>query len=342
MSQQQSIPKTMKALRLVKFNENYQLRHDVPVPQPGPGEVLIHVAAASFCHTDYQVYQGTYGTQLPFTGSHEPAGTIASLGPGVPDDWKIGDRVGVLTFRKPCDDCAGCKWRRSNYGTLDARYCENKTMNGIVKSGGGFAEYMISSYYTLVSLPDDVSFEQAAPLMCAGATVWNAIKQTGLEKGQTIGLTGIGGLGVLGVQFAKALGYRVVASDNRDAGLKLASGVPEHLRPDLIVNSSDEDAAQKILDITNGEGLHGAVVCTDNLGLPDEGFRFDAFNLVFREINVKGSLHCSVDEVKKMIDAVSEHGIVSHLTILPLEEGEDIPERVAAHAFSGRLVVKIQ
>ncbi|KAJ0136108.1 Uncharacterized protein HZ326_20442 [Fusarium oxysporum f. sp. albedinis] len=269
MSQQQSIPKTMKALRLVKFNENYQLRHDVPVPQPGPGEVLIHVAAASFCHTDYQVYQGTYGTQLPFTGSHEPAGTIASLGPGVPDDWKIGDRVGVLTFRKPCDDCAGCKWRRSNYGTLDARYCENKTMNGIVKSGGGFAEYMISSYYTLVSLPDDVSFEQAAPLMCAGATVWNAIKQTGLEKGQTIGLTGIGGLGVLGVQFAKALGYRVVASDNRDAGLKLASGVPEHLRPDLIVNSSDEDAAQKILDITNGEGLHGAVVCTDNVPATD-------------------------------------------------------------------------
>lgn len=165
----------------------------------------------------------------------------------------------------------------------------------------------------------------------------------------------------MGIQFAKALGYRVIASDNCDAGLKLALGVPDHLRPDLIVNSSDEDAVQKISDFTNGEGLHGAVVCTDNvsatdwalhrlqprgtcvvLGLPDEGFKFDAFNLVFREINVKGSLHCGVDEVKKMVDAVAEHGIVSHLTILPLEEGEDIPERVAARAFTGRLVVKIE
>jgi propanol-preferring alcohol dehydrogenase len=191
--------------------------------------------------------------------------------------------------------------------------------------------------------------------------VWNAIKETGLKKGQSLGLIGIGGLGVLGVQFAKALGYRVVASDSREAGLKLASDVPAHLRPDLIVNSGAEDASQKISDFTGGQGLHGVVVCTDSpaatdwalhrlqprgtcvaLGLPDEGFRFDAFNLVFREINVKGSLHCGVDEVKKMIDAVSEHGIVSHLTILPLEEGEDIPEKVAAHAFSGRLVVKIQ
>jgi propanol-preferring alcohol dehydrogenase len=191
--------------------------------------------------------------------------------------------------------------------------------------------------------------------------VWNAIKETGLEKGQSLALVGIGGLGVLGVQFAKALGYRVVASDSRGAGLKLASGVPEHLRPDLIINSGDKDAAQKISDFTGGEGLHGVVVCTDSvaatdwalhrlqprgtcvaLGLPNEGFKFDAFNLVFREINVKGSLHCGVDEVKKMIDAVSEHGIVSHLTILPLEEGEDIPQRVAAHEFSGRLVVKMQ
>lgn len=77
------------------------------------------------------------------------------------------------------------------------------------------------------------------------------------------------------------------------------------------------------------------------LGLPETGFQFDAFNLVFREIIVKGSLHCPVDEVEKMISAVVEHGVVSHLTILPLENGEDIPERVAAHSFTGRLVVKI-
>jgi propanol-preferring alcohol dehydrogenase len=190
--------------------------------------------------------------------------------------------------------------------------------------------------------------------------VWNAIKQTGLAKGQTIALVGIGGLGVLGVQFAKAMGYRVAAVDNRDVGLKLATEVPDHLRPDLTVSSNSSDAVQQISNFTNGVGLNAAVVCTDDvtasdwalhrlqprgtcvvLGLPEKGFTFDAFNLVFREIIVKGSLHCGVDEVKKMVGAVAEHGIVSHLTLLPLEEGEDIPEKAAAHAFTGRLVVTI-
>ncbi|KAH7000543.1 chaperonin 10-like protein [Ilyonectria destructans] len=360
MQQSTSVPKKMKALRLVKFNENYQLQGDVPVPSPGPGELLVRVAAAGFCHTDYQVYEGAYGTELPFTGSHEPAGTVAALGPEVPTDWKVGDRVGVLNFRKPCGSCNGCEWRSVTVGSLDARYCENKTMNGIVKSDGGFAEYMITSHYALVHLPDNLSFEQAAPLMCAGATVWNAIKQTNLKKGQTIAIVGIGGLGVLGIQFAKALGYRVAAVDKSEVGLKLAIEVPTALRPDIVVSFNDRQASQKISDFADGIGLAAAVVCTDDvpasdwtlhrlqprgtcvvLGLPEKGFTFDAFNLVFREIVVKGSLHSGIDEVAKMLEAVAQHNIVSHLTLLPLEQGESIPEKAAARAFTGKLVVTI-
>ncbi|KAJ5465932.1 Polyketide synthaseenoylreductase [Penicillium desertorum] len=362
---QEHIPTTMKALRLVKlmisqYNENYQLRSDVPVPNPGPGELLIRVAAAGFCHTDYQVYQGAYGTQLPFTGSHEPAGTIVKLGSDVPGNWKVNDRVGVLNFRNPCNECNGCRWRMTIYKSLDARYCENKTMSGILRADGGFAEYMTASHYALVHLPDNLSFEQAAPLMCAGATVWNAVKETGLEKGQSIAIVGIGGLGVLAVQFAKSRGLRVVAIDNRDIGLKLASEVPAHLRPDQVINFNSHDAIQKILEFTDGIGLSGAVVCTDDvpasdwalhrlqprgvcvvLGLPESGFKFDAFNLVFRELVVKGSLHCPVDEVKAMIKAVSANGVVSHLTVLPLEKAEDIPDRATAHSFTGRLVITL-
>ncbi|CAI7563966.1 unnamed protein product [Penicillium bialowiezense] len=350
----------MKALRLINYNENYQLRTDVPVPTPGPGELLIRVAAAGLCHTDYQVYQGVYGTQLPFTGSHEPAGTVVTLGSDVPNSWKVNDRVGVINFRDPCNSCNGCRLRMKTYGSLDARYCENKTMSGILKADGGFAEYMVASHSALVRLPDELSFEQAAPLMCAGATAWNAIKETGLEDGGSIAIVGIGGLGVLAIQFAKARGLRVVAIDNRDVGLKLASEVPVHLRPDLTINLNSHDAVQKISEFTSGIGLNGAVVCTDDvsasdwalhrlqprgvcvvLGLPESGFRFDAFNLVFREIIVRGSLHCPIEEAKKMIEAVVENGITSHLTVLPLEEGEDIPERAAAHSFTGRLVIKI-
>lgn len=181
-----------------------------------------------------------------------------------------------------------------------------------------------------------------------------------MEDGGSIAIVGIGGLGVLAIQFAKARGLRVVAIDNRDVGLKLASEVPVHLRPDLTINLNSHDAVQKISEFTSGIGLNGAVVCTDDvsasdwalhrlqprgvcvvLGLPESGFRFDAFNLVFREIIVRGSLHCPIEEAKKMIEAVVENGITSHLTVLPLEEGEDIPERAAAHSFTGRLVIKI-
>lgn len=161
------------------------------------------------------------------------------------------------------------------------------------------------------------------------------------------------------MQFAKALGLRVVAIDQRPEGLKLAQDVPAHLRPDLVLNIDEPATIQEISDFTGGIGLDGAVVCTDDvpasdwtlhrlqprsvcvmLGLPDGGFKFDAFNLVFREIVVKGSLHCSVEEVKRMVDLVAECGVTSHLTTISLDEGEDIPERAAAHSFSGRLVVQ--
>lgn len=174
-------------------------------------------------------------------------------------------------------------------------------------------------------------------------------------------IVGIGGLGVLGVQFAKAQGYRVVAVDKHEIGLKLASEVPAHLKPDLIVNSDDQDAAQKISDFTDGLGLNAAIVCTGDdaandwaaqrlqprgtcvvVGFPEGGdFKFDPMNLIFKEIVVKGTIFCSMDEVRSMMDAVVEHGVLSHLTLIPMEEAEDIPSKVAAHAFTGRPVVTI-
>ncbi|KAM5342540.1 hypothetical protein ACJ41O_013506 [Fusarium nematophilum] len=350
----------MRALRLVEYNKPYQLRDDVPVPTPGPGELLIRIAASAFCHTDYLVYRGLTGIHLPATGSHEPAGTVVSLGPDVPDAWHLGDRVGITNFMKPCDACNGCRWSTQTSGSLDPRFCANKAMCGIIKADGGFAEYMKAWHGAVVHLPDSLSFEQAAPLMCAGATVWNGIKQAGLKTGQSIAIVGIGGLGVLGVQFAKALGYRVVAVDRRDVGLKLASEVPAHLRPDLVVGVDDSEAGQKISDFTDGIGLNAAVVCTGDesasdwaaeqlqprgvivaAGIPEQGFRLDPLKLVLREIVVKGVLHCSMDETRKMMDVVVEHGVVSHLTMLPLEKGEDIPEKAAAYAFEGRLVLTI-
>jgi D-arabinose 1-dehydrogenase-like Zn-dependent alcohol dehydrogenase len=332
----------------------------VPVPVPSSGEVLIHIEAASFCHTDYQVFEGAYKTELPHIGSHEPTGTIVALGANTSGGWNIGDRVGGYLFRKPCGSCADCKWYAASHaGQYSAQYCANKTMTGISGANGGFAEYMISPDSALLRLPDNVSFEQAAPLMCAGATIWNAVIEADIQKGQTIAVVGIGGLGLLGIQFAKALGYRVIAIHHRDATSKIRD-IKQELRPDLIIDYTKPDAADQISKYTNGILLDAAVVCTDNilandwilhqlhprgtcvvLGLPEQGFTFDAFNLVFREIVVKGSLHSSIERMQEMLEVVSEHGIRSNVDIVLIDDAATLPERVHNHEFVGRAVVKM-
>ncbi|KAH7256031.1 chaperonin 10-like protein [Fusarium tricinctum] len=350
----------MTALKLVKFNKNYQLQTDVKVPIPGPNEVLVRVSAASYCHTDYQVYEGVFSTQLPVTPSHEASGTVVSLGSQVSDEWNVGDRVGVINFRNPCNACGGCKWSTMINGALDARYCSNRSMCGITGSDGAFAEYMITPHSSLVRLPAGLSFEQAAPLMCAGATAWNAVNVLGAKKGHTIAILGIGGLGVLAMQFAKARGYYVIAIDNHTTGLERAAQVPLHLRPDLIVDYSSSDATQVIDQFTDGLGVHGAIGCTEDipandwilhqlqprgtcviLGHPLDALRIDAMNLIFREVIIKGAVYCPTVEVERMVQAVVKHGIVSELSFIRLEEGETIPEKIARGAFDGRLVVQV-
>jgi D-arabinose 1-dehydrogenase-like Zn-dependent alcohol dehydrogenase len=144
MENQPPIPRKMKALRLLECNKGYALRDDVQVPSPKPDEVLVRVAAAGFCHTDLLVHHGLTQAPLPFIGSHEPAGTIVSLGSDVPEVWHVGDRIGVTNFMDPCDNCKGCKWATDTIGSLDPRFCDNRTMCGILHRDGTFAEYMTS------------------------------------------------------------------------------------------------------------------------------------------------------------------------------------------------------
>jgi D-arabinose 1-dehydrogenase-like Zn-dependent alcohol dehydrogenase len=230
-------------------------------------------------------------------------------------------------------------------------------MGGIHGADGGFAEYMITSDDAIVRIPAGVPFEQAAPLMCAGATVWTAIKETGLKSGQTLAIVGIGSLGLLAIQFAKAVGLRVVAVHHRNVRSK-NDALPVELKADFFVDSSLPEAVQQISEFTNGIGLDAAVVCTDSvditdwithrlhprgvcvpLGLPEAGFHFDAFNMIFREIAIKGSLHSSVEDMEEMMEVVAKNNIRSQVSLVQLEEAETLPARVHAHKFSGKAVV---
>jgi D-arabinose 1-dehydrogenase-like Zn-dependent alcohol dehydrogenase len=170
----------------MQYEQHYQLRN-IPVPKPGPNDLLVKVAAAGFCHIDYQVYSGTYNSVCPLTPSHEPVGTIVTIGAEAEKErkWHIGQRVGVLNFRHPCGHCSGCRWSSKKQGNFDARFCEKKDMAGI-KTDGGFAEYIIADPATTVPLPDSISFDQAAPFMCAGVS---AAKRTCVRNAQISNVT---------------------------------------------------------------------------------------------------------------------------------------------------------
>ncbi|KAF5988102.1 alcohol dehydrogenase 5 [Fusarium coicis] len=190
--------------------------------------------------------------------------------------------------------------------------------------------------------------------------MWHAIPGR-YNKGQTVSIIGRGGLGILGTQFAKARGYRVIAIGRHEVGLELASGVPSRPPPfpDIVLKLDDPETVQKISDFTDVIGLKATIVCTSDdtandwasqrlkprgilvaAGFPEHGLKFNPMNLILREIFVKGTVHGSMDETREMTGFVVQHGICSHSTLLTMEEAENIAAKSEAHAFMGRPVFK--
>jgi D-arabinose 1-dehydrogenase-like Zn-dependent alcohol dehydrogenase len=261
---------------------------------------------------------------------------------------------------------------------------------------------MIADASNAIKLPDSVSFEQGAPLMCAGVsngseahscinsshlamlgpsillrywpslesdsvdlvlilpqvTVWGGIKAAKLEPKVPVGVIGIGGLGSLAVQFLKALGHPTVAIDRRPEGLELAVQTP--LQADLIIDSSSATACEEIKKWADNEGLAAVIVCTDDvsanewslkllrvhgtcivLGLPTQPLQFGAFDLVFKELNIIGSLVATVEEARDMMKVVEEFGIRSHVNVLSMDQAPDLAALYMDQHLKGRLVVKI-
>lgn len=294
--------------------------------------------------------------------SHEPAGVIVQVGTNCSGEWEIGDRVGALNYKNACGTCTGCGLSRRTSNKLDPRYCEKRETAGF-HHDGAFAEYLAIDPETTIRLPPSLSFDQAAPLMCAGATVWGSLERAtaGLSPGEPIAIVGIGGLGFLGLQFAAAMGFRTIAVDSRPAGRQLALEMANiSLRPALVVDSGAKDATSQILNFTNGEGVAAAVVCTDSLeankwaltllrtggvlgvlGLPAENWRFDSSVLVFKELTIRGSYVASTDSVERMMKAVADAEIHSHITLVPFDGVPGILRAYQDSALKGRLVVQV-
>ncbi len=209
---------TMKAVQVTKPNAPFEVV-DREIPEPGPRQVRIKVEACGMCHSDVFVKSGGYpGLTLPRIPGHEIAGRIDKVGPEV-TAWKAGDRVGVGWHGGHCFVCDAC--RRGHF-----LLCVNGKVTGITFDGG-YAEYAVVPSEAVARLPEKLDAKEAGPLLCAGVTTFNALRNSGARPGDTVAVQGIGGLGHLGIQYARQMGFHVVAlssgSDKEELARKLGA-----------------------------------------------------------------------------------------------------------------------
>ncbi|MCK6066126.1 MULTISPECIES: zinc-dependent alcohol dehydrogenase [Microbacterium] len=208
---------------------------DIPIPEPGPGQVLVHIETCGLCHTDIHAAHGDWPVKpgLPFTPGHEGIGRVEKHGPGV-DSPPIGQRVALAWLGSACGSCRYCETGRENL-------CESQQNTGY-SIDGGWAEYAVADARFAVPVPDEVSSLDAAPLACAGVTTYAAIKNAHVVPSERVAIVGIGGLGHLAVQYARLVGAEVIAVDVSDEKLQLA----KELGADHVVNAATQDQAEAI------------------------------------------------------------------------------------------------
>ena len=208
----------MKAAQISAPGKDWELV-ERDIPEPGAGQVRVKVEACGICHSDMLVKEGLWpGVQYPRVPGHEVAGRIDAVGDGVAE-WQEGQRVGIGWHGGHCFHCEQC--RRGDFAM-----CINRKVTGI-DFDGGYAEYMIAPFMALAAIPDDLPAEEAGPFMCAGVTVYNALRNSGARSGDVVAIHGIGGLGHLGVQYARRMGFETVAlgrgSDKEPLARKLGA-----------------------------------------------------------------------------------------------------------------------
>jgi D-arabinose 1-dehydrogenase-like Zn-dependent alcohol dehydrogenase len=224
---------TMKVAQVPGPGAEFQIV-EREIPLPGPGQVRIRVQACGVCHSDEFTKEGSWpGIQYPRIPGHEVAGLIDELGAGIAR-WSVGQRVGVGWHGGHDNTCREC--RRG-----DLRNCRNLQVPGI-SYDGGYQEYMVAPIEALVSLPESLTDDEAAPLLCAGVTTYNALRHSGALPGDLVAVQGIGGLGHLGIQFAARFGYNVAAIGRGPQ----TAGLAKKLGASVYIDSKATDAADAL------------------------------------------------------------------------------------------------
>ena len=313
------------------------------ISEPGAGQVRIRVEACGICHTDVATVTGTYpGLTLPRVPGHEVVGRIEALGSGV-SRWKIGQRVGVGLLGGEDGVCEPC--RRG-----DIVNCQNPVTLGVTVDGG-YAEVMIAEARGIASIPDELSSAEAAPLLCAGITTYNALRNAGLRGGDLVGVQGIGGLGHLGIQFARHMGFHTVAIGRGREKEKLARDLGAH----VYIDTAIEDAAAVLQRLGGARAILATGTSGDAMGrlvsglaargklivvgVPGDQIQLSAFPLVFGGRSIYGSLTGTpIDSEDTLAFSVLEN-IRPMIETLPLEQAGDAYARMIDGKARFRMVL---
>ena len=265
-----------------------------PLLDPLAGYVRIRVEACGVCHSDSATVEGILPIEWPRVPGHEVVGRIDLVGEGV-EGWVVGQRVGVGFLASSCGHCEYCR-------DGDLVNCVNQGFTG-VQQNGGYAEVMIAKASSLMAVPDELSSVDAAPLLCAGLTTFSALRNSPARAGDLVAVLGVGGLGHLGVQYARHMGFEVIAIDRGgDDKAELAKKLGAHHYVDSAVTDiaealQERGGAQVVLVTASGgkavaaavKGLRrGGVVIS--LGATDEPIELSAFELLFKSLGVAGAL----------------------------------------------------
>ena len=330
--------KSMKAAVVREFGKPLVIE-EVKTPEPGPGEIQVKIEACGVCHTDLHAAHGDWPVRPnpPFIPGHEGVGFVSGVGAGV-THVKEGDRVGVPWLYSACGHCDHCM---GGWETL----CESQRNTGY-SVNGGFAEYAIADPNYVGHLPDNIPFVEIAPILCAGVTVYKGLKVTDTKPGDWVVISGVGGLGHMAVQYAKAMGRRVAAVDIDDSKLALA----KQLGAEVTVNAAKTDPAAFLRKEIGG--AHGALVTAVSVkafeqalgmvslnGLPPGDFPLSIFNMVLNGITVRGSIVGTRLDLQESLDFAKLGAVKAHTATARLEEINSVFDKMLAGDIDGRIVL---
>ncbi|PPS86528.1 NAD(P)-dependent alcohol dehydrogenase [Streptomyces sp. MH60] len=312
-------------------------------------DVLIDIKFAGICHSDiHQVREGWGDAIFPMVPGHEIAGIVSEVGPGV-TKFAVGDRVGVGCMVDSCRECENCKAGREQYCTGG----NVMTYNGIGKDGeptyGGYSEKVVVDENFVLGIPEGISLDEAAPLLCAGITTYSPLKRWNAGPGKKVAVVGLGGLGHMAVKLAHALGAEVTVLSQslrkKDDGLKLgadhyyATSDPATFEElagtfDLIVSTVSAP-----LDLGAYLGLLKTEGTLANVGAPEEPVSLNLFALLGGGKSLAGSMIGGIAETQEMLDFCAEHGIGAEIELIAASEVNAAYERVLASDVRYRFVI---